>query len=208
MAKLRITWRTVSAMWMRRPWTRWHDAWRIWILSPIFSNIRPNFRHDEPAAWFYHRGPWMWTWFRRAAFFCVRRIHRGAQSAWTQPGADQVRAFCEQGVSGGRIHSRRYPELPFGNGLLDSCKIDRTLQHVERPAAALNEMFRTVRSGGAVVCAEPDWGTFVIDAAEHTIAKQIAGSGVKASEIRGSGVTSESFLKRQALLIYRSRRLS
>ena len=38
--------------------------------------------------------------------------------------------------------------LPFANDVLDSCKIDRTLQHVERPAAVLNEVFRTVRSGG------------------------------------------------------------
>ncbi len=63
--------------------------------------------------------------------------------------------------------------LPFGDGVLDSCKIDRTLQHVERPAAVLNEMFRTVRSAGAVVCAEPNWGTFVIDDAGHPIAQQV-----------------------------------
>ena len=64
--------------------------------------------------------------------------------------------------------------LPFGSGVLDSCKIDRTLQHVERPAAVVNEMFRTIRSRGAVVCAEPDWGTFVIDDARHPFAQQIA----------------------------------
>jgi ubiquinone/menaquinone biosynthesis C-methylase UbiE len=64
--------------------------------------------------------------------------------------------------------------LPFENGLLHSCKVDRTLQHVERPAAVLNEMFRTVRPGGVVVCAEPDWGTFVIDDAHDTMATQIA----------------------------------
>jgi ubiquinone/menaquinone biosynthesis C-methylase UbiE len=64
--------------------------------------------------------------------------------------------------------------LPFANGSLNSCKVDRTLQHVERPAAALDEMFRTVCSDGAVVCAEPDWGTFAIDNAQHPIAQQIA----------------------------------
>jgi ubiquinone/menaquinone biosynthesis C-methylase UbiE len=64
--------------------------------------------------------------------------------------------------------------LPFGSGVLDSCKIDRTLQHVERPTAVLAEMFRTIRSRGAVVCAEPDWGTFVIDDARHPFAQQIA----------------------------------
>lgn len=64
--------------------------------------------------------------------------------------------------------------LPFANGSLHSCKVDRTLQHVERPAAVLDEMFRTVCPGGTVVCAEPDWGTFAIDDAQQPIAQQIA----------------------------------
>jgi ubiquinone/menaquinone biosynthesis C-methylase UbiE len=64
--------------------------------------------------------------------------------------------------------------LPFASGSLDSCKVDRTLQHVERPAAVLDEMFRTLCSGGTVVCAEPDWGTFAINDGQHPIARQIA----------------------------------
>jgi ubiquinone/menaquinone biosynthesis C-methylase UbiE len=64
--------------------------------------------------------------------------------------------------------------LPFGSRSLNSCKVDRTFQHVERPAAVLDEMFRTLCSGGTVVCAEPDWGTFAIDDARHPIARQIA----------------------------------
>jgi ubiquinone/menaquinone biosynthesis C-methylase UbiE len=64
--------------------------------------------------------------------------------------------------------------LPFANGSLHSCKIDRTLQHIERPEAVLNEMFRTLRSGGWLVCAEPDWGTFAIENVEDPIAGQIA----------------------------------
>ena len=64
--------------------------------------------------------------------------------------------------------------LPFARGSLHSCKVDRTLQHVERPAAVLDEIFRTLHSGGTVVCAEPDWGTFAIDDGQHPIARQIA----------------------------------
>jgi SAM-dependent methyltransferase len=69
--------------------------------------------------------------------------------------------------------------LPFANGFLHSCKTDRTLQHVERPDAVLGEIFRTVRPGGRVVCAEPDWGTFAIENSslgntEHPVARQIA----------------------------------
>jgi ubiquinone/menaquinone biosynthesis C-methylase UbiE len=65
-------------------------------------------------------------------------------------------------------------DLPFASGSLNSCKVDRTLQHVERPAVVHREMFRTLRSGGTVVCAEPDWGTFAINDGQHTIARQIA----------------------------------
>lgn len=64
--------------------------------------------------------------------------------------------------------------LPFPNGYLDSCKVDRTLQHVEKPAAVLHEMFRTVRPGGIVVCAEPDWGTFTIDHENRTMVRKMA----------------------------------
>ncbi|MBV9678605.1 MAG: methyltransferase domain-containing protein [Acidobacteriaceae bacterium] len=65
-------------------------------------------------------------------------------------------------------------KLPFQDGSLHSCKVDRTLQHVERPASVLHEMFRTVRSGGVVVCAEPDWGTFTIDHENRAMVRQIA----------------------------------
>ena len=70
-------------------------------------------------------------------------------------------------------------QLPFASGFLHSCKVDRTLQHVERPQAVLSEIFRTMRPDGRVVCADPDWGTFAIEAsslgdAQHPIARQVA----------------------------------
>ena len=64
--------------------------------------------------------------------------------------------------------------LPFEQSFLHSCRVDRVLQHVERPAAVLEEMFRTVRPGGMVVCAEPDWATFTINHENRTMARQIA----------------------------------
>jgi ubiquinone/menaquinone biosynthesis C-methylase UbiE len=69
--------------------------------------------------------------------------------------------------------------LPLASGFLHSCKADRTLQHVERPDTVLREIFRTVKPGGNVVCAEPDWGTFAIEASslgdsEHPVARQVA----------------------------------
>jgi SAM-dependent methyltransferase len=66
-------------------------------------------------------------------------------------------------------------QLPFPNEYLHCCKVDRTLQHVENPARVLREIFRTVRSGGVVVCAEPDWGTFTIDHENRAMVRKIAG---------------------------------
>jgi ubiquinone/menaquinone biosynthesis C-methylase UbiE len=70
-------------------------------------------------------------------------------------------------------------KLPFASGSLHSFKVDRTLQHVEQPQAVLSEIFRTIRPGGRVVCADPDWATFAIEASslgntEHPIARQVA----------------------------------
>lgn len=48
--------------------------------------------------------------------------------------------------------------LPFPDGEFDACRADRTLQHLDRPEAALAEMARVTRSGGRVVVTESRWG--------------------------------------------------
>ena len=51
----------------------------------------------------------------------------------------------------------------FKDSQFDGARVDRTLQHLERPELVIEEMARVVRKGGRVVCAEPDWGSFFID---------------------------------------------
>jgi ubiquinone/menaquinone biosynthesis C-methylase UbiE len=107
----------------------------------------------------------------------VQRLSDMVGSTGRAIGVDSSMAFlrsANEAFSGADFIQADIQCLPFGGGVLDACKIDRTLQHVEQPAAVLNEIFRTVRSGGAVVCAEPDWGTFVIDDAADPVARQIA----------------------------------
>jgi ubiquinone/menaquinone biosynthesis C-methylase UbiE len=112
--------------------------------------------------------------------FDVRRFSAIVGSTGRAIGVDSSMALIQsartasEGVSAVEFVQADIQCLPFGGGVLDSCKIDRTLQHVERPAAVVNEMFRTVRPGGSVVCSEPDWGTFVIDSARHPMAQQVA----------------------------------
>jgi SAM-dependent methyltransferase len=55
----------------------------------------------------------------------------------------------------------------------DGARVERCLQHVERPQAVIAEMRRVVRSGGWIVAAEPDWETLVIDATDHALARSI-----------------------------------
>ncbi len=117
--------------------------------------------------------------------FDVRRLAKLVDPAGRAIGVDASLRLIESA----RAASEGFPaiefiqadiqNLPFTSGLLHSCKVDRTLQHVERPDAVLSEIFRTVRPGGRVVCAEPDWGTFAIEAsslgdAEHPVARQVA----------------------------------
>jgi ubiquinone/menaquinone biosynthesis C-methylase UbiE len=54
-------------------------------------------------------------------------------------------------------------DLPVESGSLDRVHIDRVLQHVSSPATVIGEAARTLRSGGRIVCVEPDWATVVID---------------------------------------------
>jgi ubiquinone/menaquinone biosynthesis C-methylase UbiE len=112
--------------------------------------------------------------------FDVRRLSKLVGPEGRAIGVDSSMSLLEsarsasEGLPGVAFIQADIQNLPFANGFLNSCKIDRTLQHVERPDAVLNEMFRTVCSGGSVVCAEPDWGRFAIGAAQDTIAERVA----------------------------------
>jgi ubiquinone/menaquinone biosynthesis C-methylase UbiE len=117
--------------------------------------------------------------------FDVRRLARLVEPEGRAIGVDASLTLIESA----RAASEDFPaaefiqadiqNLPFANGFLHSCKVDRTLQHVERPEAVLSEIFRTIKPGGRVVCADPDWGTFAIEASslgdtEHPVARQVA----------------------------------
>lgn len=52
--------------------------------------------------------------------------------------------------------------LPFPDGSFDGVRVDRVVQHVADPGAALVEMVRVLRPGGRVVIADPDQESLTI----------------------------------------------
>ncbi len=65
--------------------------------------------------------------------------------------------------------------LPLGEGAVDAARIDRSLQHIETPAAVLKDMARVTKIGGRIVACEPDWETFVLFNGEFDDSWKIAG---------------------------------
>ncbi|WP_250008322.1 methyltransferase domain-containing protein [Actinoplanes sp. M2I2] len=53
-------------------------------------------------------------------------------------------------------------ELPLGDGTVDRVRVDRVLQHVTDPAAAISQARRVLRPGGLFGMAEPDWDTLAV----------------------------------------------
>lgn len=56
--------------------------------------------------------------------------------------------------------------MPFGDDEFAGARVERALQHMADPAAAVAEMARVVASGGRLVAMEPDWDTLSISAAD------------------------------------------
>ena len=60
-------------------------------------------------------------------------------------------------------------ELPAPDDAFDAVRIDRSLQHMADPESVLKEMVRVTSSGGRIVAAEPDWGTYLLDNGEREV---------------------------------------
>ncbi len=66
-------------------------------------------------------------------------------------------------------------EIPLEDQRVNGARIDRSLQHVEAPAAVMKEMARVTQIGGHIVACEPDWETFILFNGEFDDSRKIAG---------------------------------
>jgi ubiquinone/menaquinone biosynthesis C-methylase UbiE len=64
--------------------------------------------------------------------------------------------------------------LPFADGELDGCWVERVLIHAEAPAVAMSEMRRVLHEGGRAVIMEPDYRTLAIDASDRGVSEFVA----------------------------------
>jgi ubiquinone/menaquinone biosynthesis C-methylase UbiE len=64
-------------------------------------------------------------------------------------------------------------QLPYSDVTFDGCRIDRVLQHIAEPAAAIREMVRVLRPGGVLVAFDNDWETLTIDSANRALTRTI-----------------------------------
>lgn len=84
--------------------------------------------------------------------------------------------------------------LDLPDACADGVRAERTLQHLDDPAAAAREMARVVRPGGRVVVAEPDWGTLVVDCGDPAVAGEVAAAAAGRLRSAGAGRTLRRLL--------------
>jgi len=80
--------------------------------------------------------------------------------------AEQRHPDCEFGLADASA-------LPFPDGTFDAVRVDRSLQHIDQPVRVVREMARVAVRGGVVLCAEPDWGTFLLGGPHSDVTERI-----------------------------------
>jgi ubiquinone/menaquinone biosynthesis C-methylase UbiE len=77
------------------------------------------------------------------------------------------------GVAGLSFDVADAADMPYGDASFDACRIDRVLQHITDPAAAIGEMVRVLRPGGVLVAYDNDWETLTVDTADRALTRTI-----------------------------------
>ncbi len=62
-------------------------------------------------------------------------------------------------------------QLPFSEETFTRCRIDRVLQHVPEPQAAISELVRVLKPGGILLAYDNDWGTFSVTSQDRRVTR-------------------------------------
>jgi ubiquinone/menaquinone biosynthesis C-methylase UbiE len=93
------------------------------------------------------------------------------------------------GTAGVEVRAGDIHDLPFGDGSVDRVRLDRLLQHVRDPQAAIGEVHRVLRPGGLFGMAEADWDTLAV--ADDDVATGRAFARFVAGRVRNATVGRE-----------------
>ena len=64
-------------------------------------------------------------------------------------------------------------KIPCRDNIFDACRIDRVLQHIREPEAAVRELVQVRRPGGTFVAFDNDWDTLTISLDNEDVAARI-----------------------------------
>jgi SAM-dependent methyltransferase len=97
----------------------------------------------------------------------IRRMAAAVGADGRAVGADASRALLDEARSlpaGDLVEwcLADAAQLPYPDAEFDAVRIERVLEHMADPAAAVSEAVRVARPGGRVCLCEPDWGTLVV----------------------------------------------
>lgn len=104
----------------------------------------------------------------------VRMTQRGARAVGVDRSQTLIAAAQSRHAgSGGMFQVADAAALPFADDSFHAVRIDRALQHILDPGRIVKEMARVSRRGGVVLCAEPDWGTFLLGGRHSSVTERI-----------------------------------
>ncbi|MFF0341878.1 methyltransferase domain-containing protein [Kribbella sp. NPDC004875] len=98
----------------------------------------------------------------------------GARAIGVEP-SPGLRAEAVRRAAGADVEyvDGRAEALPFADESVDVLRSERVLQHVDDPAAVVEEMTRVLRPGGRIVLIDTDWGTAIIHPADPDVLQRM-----------------------------------
>ena len=93
-------------------------------------------------------------------------VSAGLRPVGVDPSAELLRAAGERTGWTVPLLRARGEALPFADGSLAGCRIERVLIHVVDPTPVVTEIVRCLRAGALVTVYEPDWDGFTVRTSE------------------------------------------
>lgn len=81
---------------------------------------------------------------------------------------------AQQAIANVRFQVANIYQLPFPDNCFDAVFAHAVMEHLQQPLSALQELHRVLKPGGVIGLRSPDWGGFIIAAANPELEKAIS----------------------------------